>query len=91
MQPSKLGRESVRRESFKVKEVWGLKCLKDLEGLAERDSPATNTWCADFVMRSGQSQEYRGEWLTYQSINQSLKTELEKETNANDPWNLPMR
>jgi len=63
MQPSKLGRESIRRGAFKVKEVWGPKCLKDLEGLAERDNPATNTWCADFVMRSGQSQEYRGEWL----------------------------
>ena len=63
MQPSKLGRESVSGGSFKVKETWGPKCLKDLEGLDERDSPATNTWCADFVMRSGQSQEYRGEWL----------------------------
>jgi hypothetical protein len=64
MQPSKLGRERVRRGSFKVKEIWGPKCLKDLEGLEEeRDSPATNTWCVDFVMRSGQSQEYRGEWL----------------------------
>jgi hypothetical protein len=57
MQPSKLGREIVSRGSIKVKEIWGPKCLKDVEGLDERDSPATNTWCADFVMRSGQSQE----------------------------------
>ena len=58
MQLSKLGRESVSKGSFEVKEIWGPKSLKDLEGLDDRDSSATNTWCADFVMRRGQSQSW---------------------------------
>ena len=35
MQPSKLGRESVSRGFFQVKEIWGPKCLTHLEGLDE--------------------------------------------------------
>ena len=62
MQPSKQGKDSVRKGAFKLQDDWGSLCLKD-EELEKRNRPDMHTRCMDFVTRSGQSQEYQGEWL----------------------------
>ena len=60
-------KEAVKDGTFKQTNVWGRQCMQELESQGGA-SPATGTWCTNFISREGQTREQLGKWLTSKAV-----------------------
>ena len=60
-------REVASERTFTHATTWNRQCAAELEARGGA-TPATGTWCANFLTREGQSREELGKWLTNNSV-----------------------
>ena len=70
-------REVASERTFTHATTWNRQCAAELEARGGA-TPATGTWCTNFLTREGQSREELGKWLTNNSVPEKRSTVLHR-------------
>ena len=81
---------NIRQKGIGDRVAWGKWCYVELEkersGRREVKLEGARMWCANFLIRRGQSNSFLGEWFDNDSIPGEAAT-----NDANSSWQLSVR